>query len=224
VCTGEVAFEKVFGQNAWDHRAQNPDSAQDFDAGMASFIDAHHHAVLNAYPFAKLESLYDIGGGDGQFMCTVLSACPALRGLVLDQPHVVTRTQQRLQEARLGERCQAVAGDIFASIPTGGAAYMLSRVLHDWNDAQTAQILTVCRRAMSEHSVLLLAERVMPEQVDVRPQTQALVVSDLNMLVMTGGCERTPSQYQSLLEAAGFSLHTITATDTAMSVIEARPH
>jgi hypothetical protein len=223
VRTGEVAFDKVFGQNAWAHRAENPQSAQEFDAGMASFIDAHHHAVLNSYPFAQLETLYDIGGGDGQFMCTVLLACPQLRGLVLDQPHVIARTEQRLQEAGLGNRCQAVGGDIFESIPAGGAAYMLSRVLHDWNDAQVGQILAVCRRAMSANSVLLLAERVLPEQVIEGPQARALTVSDLNMLVMTGGCERTPSQYKSLLEAAGFALQAIRATHTAMSVIEARP-
>ncbi len=222
VRTGGVAFEQVFGKNAWEHRAENPQSAREFDAGMASFIDAHHQAVLNAYPFERVKSLYDIAGGDGQFMSAALTRCPELRGLVLEQPQVATRARQRLVQAGQRARCAVVDGDIFEAIPQGGEAYVMSRVIHDWNDAEARQILTRCRRAMGPDSVLLLVERVLPAQCDRSPGTRALVVSDLNMLVMTGGCERTASQYRALLHEAGLVLHQVTATATALSVIEAR--
>jgi O-methyltransferase domain len=223
VRTGEVAFEKVYGKDAWAYRAENPQSAQAFDAGMASFIGAHNQAVLAAYPFAKLASLYDIGGGNGQFMVAMLSACPQMRGLVLDLPHVATEAGARLQEAGLAGRCEVVGGDIFESVPSGGSAYLLARVIHDWADEEAQKILTNCRRAMGPDSVLLMVERVMPEQIDAQPTSRALAVSDLNMLVMTGGRERTQAQYQALLHAAGFALSSTTATGTALSVLEARP-
>lgn len=223
VQTGEVAFEKMFGQNAWDHRAAHPESARAFDEGMASFIGAHHQAVLKAYPFGKLESLHDIGGGDGQFITAALSDHPQLRGVLLDQPHVAARAKQRLREAGLEARSTVVEGNMFEAIPGGGAATLLSRVIHDWNDTDATKILSVCHRDMAGKGVLLLVERVLPAQIDTTATSRALVVSDLNMLVMTGGCERTEAQYRALLEAAGFALHSVTATGTALSVMEARP-
>lgn len=223
VRTGGVAFEQVFGKNAWAHRAESPQSAREFDEGMASFIDAHNQAVLNAYPFERLKNLYDIAGGDGQFMSAALARCPQLRGLVLEQTQVAARARLRLEQVGLQARCAVVDGNIFEAIPQGGEAYLMSRVIHDWSDAEALQILTICRRAMGPDSVLLLAERVLPEQCDTSPGHRALAVSDLNMLVMTGGCERTASQYRALLQAAGLTLHAVTATSTALSVIEARP-
>ena len=222
VQSGECAFERAFGKNAWAHRAENAQSAQAFDDGMASLMGAHHQAVLAAYPFAEFERLFDIAGGDGQFMVAALLAWPKLRGLVLEQPHVVPRTLQRLAQAGLEARCDVVAGDIFELIPAGGSAYMMSRVIHDWNDDQASQILNVCRRAMSADAVLLLVERVMPEQVDFTPTTRAVTVSDLNMLVMTGGRERTEAEFRALLKANGFAVNKVAATDTVFSVIEAR--
>ena len=223
VKTGEVAFEHVFGTSAWAHRADHPASAKAFDEGMASFIGAHHQAVLQAYPFSSFASLYDIGGGDGQFMEAMLLANPNLHGLVLDLPYVAPRASQRLQAAGLLDRCEVVAGNIFESIPKGGSAYLLSRMIHDWNDVQATQILLVCRQAIGEQGVLLLVERIMPDEITPLPSTRALAVSDLNMLVMTGGCERTKAHYQALLHEASFEVRSITATSTALSVIEARP-
>lgn len=223
VRTGQVAFEHVYGQDAWTHRAQHPASAEAFDEGMASFIGAHHRAVMDGYPFSSLASLYDIGGGDGQFMEALLSANPTMQGLILDLPYVTPRARKRIQAAGLGHRCRVVEGDIFKSLPPGGSAYLLSRMIHDWNDVQATKILSACRKAVSQDSVLLLVERVMPDVVEPQPSTRALAVSDLNMLVMTGGCERTKAQYESLLKEANFELTLIASTSTALSIIEARP-
>lgn len=222
VQSGQCAFERAFGKNAWAHRAENVQSAQAFDDGMASLMGAHHQAVLAAFSFANVEQLFDIAGGDGQFMQAALSAHPQLRGLVLEQAHVVPRTEQRLMRTGLADRCHVVAGDIFESVPAGGSAYLLSRVIHDWNDDQAAQILRVCRRAMAADATLLLVERVMPDFVETTARSRAATVSDLNMLVMTGGRERTEAEFRALLTSTGFAVEKCIATDTVFSVIVAR--
>jgi O-methyltransferase domain/Dimerisation domain len=224
VRTGEVAFEQVFSKNAWDHRAENPQSAKEFDEGMASFIGAHNQSVLDSYPFGNFENLYDLGGGDGQFITSALTQFPNLRGTLFEQPHVAHRARQRLHEAGLDTRCEVVDGDLFDSVPKGGAIYLLSRVIHDWNDDLARQILTVCRSAMGPKSLMLLVERVLPDRMCATATNRALAVSDLNMLVMTGGRERTRAQFKTLLESAGFSVRSVRATNTALSVIEAQPH
>ena len=224
VRTGDVAFDHVFAKNAWEHRAENPQSAKEFDDGMASFIGAHNQSVLDAYPFGERGDLCDLGGGDGQFIASALTQFPNLRGTLFEQPHVAHRARQRLREAGLGARCEVVDGDLFESVPKGGAVYLMSRVIHDWNDDQARQILTVCRRAMDPQSVLLLIERVLPDRMCATATNRALAVSDLNMLVMTGGRERTEAQFKALLESTGFSVRSIKATHTALSIIEAQPH
>jgi hypothetical protein len=223
VRTAETAFDHLYGQSAWAHRANNPQSGQDFDDGMASFMGAHDQSILAAYPFEKLHTLYDIAGGDGRFITTALNAHPDLHGLVMEMPHVVPRARQRVQDNGLTHRCQVVEGDVFKSIPQGGQAYLLARVIHDWNDAQAHTILATCRQAMAQDSVLLLVERLMPEHITISATSRALAVSDLNMLVMMGGQERTQSQFTTLLQAAGFQDITVNKTDGLLSVIEAHP-
>jgi hypothetical protein len=223
VRTGAVAFDHVFAKNAWEHRAENPQSAKEFDDGMASYIGAHNQSLLDAYPFADFESLYDLGGGDGQFIASALTQFPNLRGTLFEQPHVALRARQRLREAGLDTRCEVVDGDLFELVPKGGAVYLLSRVIHDWDDDLARKILTVCRSAMGRQSVLLLVERVLPDRMCATATNRALAVSDLNMLVMTGGRERTEAQFKSLLDSAGFSVLSVRATNTALSIIEAQP-
>jgi hypothetical protein len=53
------------------------------------------------------------------------------------------------------------------------------------------------------------------------PHVGALM--DLNMMVMTGGVERTEAEYAGLLAGAGFALERVTGTKSPFSVIEAVP-
>jgi hypothetical protein len=223
VRTGDYAFEHTFGTTPWAYRAKHEHSAKAFDDGMASYIAAHHHAVLAAYSFAGFASIIDIAGGDGLFLNAVLTAYPNAQGTLMELPHVAAKARQRLQTVELRGRCEVIEGDIFESIPFGGSAYVLSRVIHDWHDDQALRILIVCRQAMQSNSVLLLIERILPAEITCDPATRSLTVSDLNMLVMTGGCERTAEQYRALLNCAGFALTSVSTTDTSLSVIEARP-
>ena len=223
VHTGNIAFEHVFGCDPWTYRAGHPDSAKDFDEGMASFTGAHNEAVGASYPFASVRKIVDVGGGDGKLIATLLAAHPAMQGVLFEQPRVIGRARQRIAEEGLAARCEVAAGDMFESIPPGGDVYLLSRVIHDWDDERAVTILRNCRRAMAPAAKLLLVERVIPVRIENSAAMRVLVVSDLHMMVMNGGRERTEAQYRAIFEAAGLKLTCITPTGTAMSVIEGMP-
>ena len=223
VRTGGIAFEHVMGCDTWTYRATHPDSAKDFDEGMASFINAHNAAVAANYPFAGLRKVVDVGGGDGTLLCTLLAANPAMQGVLFEQPRVLEKAKQRIAAEGLATRCKIVAGDMFEAIPPGGDVYILSRVLHDWDDQRAIAILKNCRKAMAPEAKLLLVERVIPPRIENSEAMRVLVVSDLHMMVMNGGRERTEAQYGELFAAAGLNLTRVISTGGAMSVVEAAP-
>jgi len=223
VRTGGTAFDHVFGENVWAYRVTHPESARIFNEGMSSFADAVNDAVLASYPFAAFSRAVDVGGGEGALMTKMLAAHPAMHGVVYDLPHVAAKAQQRIAGAGLATRCQIVAGDFFQEIPSGADAYLLARIIHDWDDERACVILRNCRRAMPTSARLLLIERVVPQRIEASVQTQALVAVDVHMMVMTGGGERTHAEYRALLDATGFELTRIVPTGSVISVIEGAP-
>ena len=105
-------------------------------------------------------------------------------------------------------------------MPAGADAYVLSRVIHDWDDGDASRILATCRRVMPEGGRLLLVEAVLPERAADAPATTRM---DLHMLVLLGGRERTGTEYRALLAGAGFTLTRVVPTETVVSVLEAVP-
>jgi hypothetical protein len=150
-------------------------------------------------------------------LAAILRANPGLRGVLFDRPQVVAEAGHPLEAAGLGGRCEVVAGDFFASVPAGGDAYILKRVLHDWDDERAGAILRTCHRAMPGHGRLLAIELVLPPGND--PSLGKLF--DLLMLVDLGGRERTEADFRTLLAAAGFELTAVTPTPSLVSVVEA---
>ena len=116
-------------------------------------------------------------------------------------------------------KCSAVAGNFFESVPEGADAYIMSDVIHDWNDEQCVTILNNCRKAMSKKGRVLVVEMVVPEG-DARCFSKLL---DVNMLVMTRGQERTRSEFNTLFDAAGYKLTRVVRTVAPQSVIEGVP-
>jgi O-methyltransferase domain/Dimerisation domain len=217
VRTGEIAFNRLFGMSVWEYRAQHPDDARVFDEAMASFTAAGNEAILSGYDFSPFRKIVDVGGGDGSLIEGILKTNPAMLGVVFDLPHAVMHAQQRLEAAGLTNRCQAIKGDFFESVPNGGEAYVLKWIIHDWDDDKAVTILRHCRRAMPQQAKLLLIEAVIPP--GNTPSFHKFM--DLNMLVMTGGRERTEDEYRALLAAADLNLTKIIATRSEMSVLEA---
>jgi len=138
---------------------------------------------------------------------------------VFDQPHVVTEAQSLSTERGLSDRIDTRAGDFFAAVPAGSDAYILSHVLHDWDDDQAIQILTNCRKAIQAGGKLLILEWVLPE--GDTPHVAKVV--DINMMMLMGGEERTGKQYGRLLDKAGFRITRIIHTACECSIVEAVP-
>jgi SAM-dependent methyltransferase len=221
--TGETAFDRIYDMSMWDYLGRHPESARNFDRAMSNLVGVYHSAVLAAYPFASFSKIIDVGGGDGSLLIALLKAAPNLRGMVFDLPHAADTARQRLARAGLASRCEVVAGDMFASVPHGGDAYLLSGVIHDWDDGRAATILENCRRAMQPPCKLLILEPVLPAKPDGSAKARSALLSDLNMMAMTGGRERTAAEYHALLRHSGFKQMRIIETQLAKCVIEALP-
>ncbi|MFI6376884.1 methyltransferase [Streptomyces sp. NPDC050546] len=206
VRTGEVAFEHLFGDNHFDHFARDPELAELFDqsmaAGAAMFDPVPGHPALTAAAEAPGGgTVVDVAGGNGELLGRVLAAHPRLHGVLLERPHAVEAARRRLEETGLGPRCAFVAGD-FADVPAGGDVYVLSRVLHDWDDERCREILRHCARAMPEHADLLVVERVLPSDGSASLAT----AWDLHMMCNVGGRERRADHYAGLFADAGLAL------------------
>jgi O-methyltransferase domain/Dimerisation domain len=204
-----------------EESARDPEGAALFNAAMTSLTSAFDTAVTAGYDFSRFGTVVDVGGGQGALISSILAANPTLRGILFDIPPVIESARACIAEAGLAERCALVAGDCFASVPAGGDAYVLKWVIHDWDDERATTILRNCHRAMARDGRLLLVERVVPERIDQSAATQGMLLGDLNMLLVTGGRERTAAEYRTLLGGAGFALARIVPTATPLSVIEA---
>ncbi|MFE0647021.1 methyltransferase [Streptomyces sp. NPDC059534] len=206
VRTGEPGFEHLYGENHFDHFVHDPALAVTFDRSMAAssrmFDPLPSHPVLTAAaagPGAR--TVVDVAGGTGELLGRVLAAHPPLRGILLERAHVVAAARDRLTAAGVGERCDYQAGD-FADVPAGGDVYLLSRVLHDWDDARCREILRHLVGAMPSHADLLVVERLLP--TDAEPSLAT--AWDLHMLCNTGGRERRADEYAELFDAVGLEL------------------
>jgi hypothetical protein len=219
VRTGGTAFKHVHGMENWQYRSEHPDANATFNAFMISASAQVAGAVASAYDFSRFGRLVDVGGGLGQLLSTTLAATPSLRGILFDQPHVVANAGGLAAKAGVADRCEMVGGSFFDSVPGGADAYILSRVIHDWDDERSVAILENCRRAMGPHGTLLLVEEVIPP--GDTPSYGKLM--DLNMLVSPGGQERTEAEYRTLFETAGFALTQILPTRSRMHIIEGTP-
>jgi O-methyltransferase len=161
----------------------------------------------------------DVGGGYGALLATILRNNPGTRGILFEQPHVIASAEEELVAAAVADRCTFVGGDFFVEVPAGGDAYVLSQILHDWDDERCVAILGQCRRAMPDHGKLLVVELVLP------PGDEPFLGKwlDLHMLVLLGGRERTATEYDALFRAAGFKLARVVPTSPGPSVVEAIP-
>ncbi|MFG6201142.1 methyltransferase [Nonomuraea sp. JJY05] len=195
VRTGESAFEHVHGEPVFTHLAGDPGKAAVFNAGMAAGA-SFFRGVPDAYDFSGARRVVDLAGGTGALLGTVLRSNPAARGVLFDVPEVVEAAPAHLERMGVLDRCELVGGDLFDSVPEGGDVYVLSRVLHDWDDERCAVLLANCAKAMEPGAELLVVERVVGED------SYLPLAFDLHMMVMTGGRERTEAEYRALLEEA----------------------
>ena len=216
VQTGQAAFEHQTGLSPYAYYQHDRDAADLFNAAMTVYATPFASAVAG-YAFPDAGTVVDVGGGYGTVVAAVLRANPALRGILFDVPEVIQAARPRLAAAGLAERCEPIEGSFFDSVPPGGEVYLLTSVLHNWDDGRAIAILKACRHAMAGRGTLLVAEYVVgPGNA---PSIAKLI--DLEMLVhFTGGRERTTAEYRALFDAAGFRLRRVLTTLYTVSILE----
>lgn len=218
VKTGQTAFDRVYGQGTFDWFATHPEAGRLFDAGQAQVTAASASAVMAAYDFSRAKSIVDIGGGDGTLLAAALRASASARGVLMDLPNVVAGARKTF-DATLVARTEFVAGDFFKAVPAGGDIYLMKSILHDWNDADCQRILSTVRRAVPAAARVVVAEDLVcgPNQpCPAKPR-------DINMLVRTGGRNRTEQEYRAVLARGGFAVARVIPTSSTLYLIEAAP-
>lgn len=220
VKTGQSVIEQQQGKNLFEYLSTNPKDSQVFDDAMTGWATQSSLAVATAIDFSKYPLLVDVGGGRGNFLGTVLSRNPTCRGLLFDQPHVVSEAAPILTSHGVADRCEVAGGSFFESVPGGGDAYFLKNIIHDWDDDVAVKILSSIRKAMKPSARLFLVESVVPEGNTFH----AGKLIDLEMLVCTpGGKERTVRQFEEIFKRSGLRLQRIHQTAAIEDVIEIAP-
>lgn len=217
--TGQSGVRSAFGKDLFDFLADEPVHSARFNDAMVGMHGAVAPAVVAAYDFSQFRSVVDVGGGKGALLARILKACPQASGVLFDLPETGKHARGYIAESGLGDRCTFQAGDFFDRVPPGHDAYVLAHVLHDWVDNDAITILRKCREALPVGGRLLIVEAVLPD--GNTPHHGKLM--DLLMLTVTGGVERSQSEFDQLLTKSGFTLTRVYSTTTHQSVIEAFP-
>jgi cyclopropane fatty-acyl-phospholipid synthase-like methyltransferase len=185
---------------------------------MSERTAAFAPSVATEYDFSRMQIVADIGGGKGTLLAAILRAHGQLRGVLFDRPAVAAEGRETLRAAGVADRCEIIAGDFFDGVPEGADRYILANVLHDWDDTQAVQILGNCRQAMATGGRVLIVERLIS---DDPAEALPVLLSDLNMLVFSGGQERTNAEYGKLLHDASLNLGMVQPVAPPYGIIEA---
>lgn len=192
--------------------AEHPEEATLFNQAMVGKSGAIIPAVVDAYDFGQFATIADIGGGHGHLLRAILQRNPKTSGIVFELPHVIAdATEFALDRLRLA------AGDFFVDPLPAADAYVLMEVLHDWADEKAIEILAALRRAAPRHARVVIIESLVTDA----PGPHFSKTLDIIMLAITGGRERTASEYEALLATAGFRVERVISTRSQHSLVEA---
>lgn len=203
VRTGDPAYPLRYGLPFWDDLAADPALSASFDRLMGHHIERDNAGIAGAYDWARLGRVVDVGGGSGALLGVLLAAHPGVRGTVVDLPGPASNARRTFQDSGLTDRCDVVAGSFFDPLPAGADAYVLSAIIHDWDDEPSVAILKRCAEAAGEAGVVLVIEAVGPDGESVN------TAMDLRMLVYTGGRERGLTELRALAARAGLALRAV---------------
>lgn len=212
--TGKPAFEITYGSGLFEYTKAHPEAGELFDRAMNAAAKLHARAIAEAYDFSKGSPVADIGGGSGLVLQAILERYPKVRAILYDFPGAVAAA--RVQLARFSDRATFAEGDFFESVPPA-RTYILTHILHDWDDERALKILANIGRSIEPGGRLLVAEALSEED----PNTWSpAALTDAQMLTMLTGRERTRSEFKGLVENAGFKVTGVIPTSAAESIIE----
>lgn len=219
VRTGTSVGPELDGASFFDYTAEHRDIGDLFDRAMTSISTLSTEPLFAAYDFGRFDTLVDLGAGHGSLLTEILRRHESARGIIFDLPEVVEHLPAALAEQGLADRLTVATGSFFESVPTGGDAYILKHIVHDWSDPEAERLLRTVRAAMDPDATLLVIDIVLPKHR--RPHAGKFI--DLEMLVNATGRERTASDFRDLLSRSGFTLQRIVGTAAPDSILEARP-
>ncbi|XP_016501528.1 acetylserotonin O-methyltransferase-like [Nicotiana tabacum] len=215
-----AAFSAVHGKDVWEYAETNPEHSKLINDAMACHARVAIRAIIDNCPeiFKGIETLVDVGGGDGTTISLLVKTFPWIRGINFDLPHVVS-------VALPCHGVRHVEGNMFDSIPKADAAFLMS-VLHDWSDEKCIQILKNCIKIIPKDTGKVIIVEVVLEKERGGNEKLKDVGFMLDMVMMahtTNGKERTAKEWAHILTAAGFNRHCIKHINAIASVILAYP-
>ena len=219
VKSGKAILPQLRGKEAFDYLRDEPELAKVFNDAMTGLSGLAAIAVVAGYNFGPYRTIVDVGGGHGGLLSAILAATPNARGVLYDLPEVVAGASALLRQRGVKDRVRVEGGSFFDSVPSGGDAYVLKNVIHDWPDEQAVAILRNVRAAAGADATVLLVEMVLPEH----DRDFAGKWVDLEMLLQANGRERDAAEYRDLLRQAGFRMNRVVQTASPFSVVEATP-
>ena len=219
VKSGKAILPQLRGKDAFEYLKDEPALAKAFNDAMTTLSDLVAVAVVAGYNFGLYRTIVDVGGGQGGLLSAILAATPNARGVLFDLPEVVAEASALLRQQGIEDRVRVEGGSFFDSVPSGGDAYVVKNIIHDWPDGQAVAILRNVRVAVGADATVLLVEMVLPEH----DRDFAGKWVDLEMLLQANGRERTAAEYRDLLRQAGFRMTRIVHTASPFSVVEATP-
>ncbi|WP_444998549.1 methyltransferase [Aliikangiella sp. IMCC44359] len=218
VKTGNSAFKDIIGTDYFTYHRDNPEVSRRFENGMANYACMMNPKIVKSINFSTSKKVIDIGGGKGAFLSEVLRQNAHLTGVLCDRPDVV-ENHSYITKTGVESRCQFESINFFDSVPSGGDTYILQHILHDWNDDDCIKIIKNIKKAMSKSGRLLIIDVVLPPANKPHPGK----ITDLLMMALLEGKERTENEFKEILELSGFKINSVTHTRTTLSVIEAIP-
>jgi hypothetical protein len=218
VRTGEPGFDRARGTSWWEYFASDPQAARIHDEMFVDQSNAIAPLLVDICDLDGVGTIVDIGGGYGGLSLPLLQRFPAMRGVVVDLPHAESGARAHIAAAGLDDRCEFVAGDFFAGVPTGDV-YLLKHVLRDWPDDDVVRLLARSADAAAPGARLVIVDWV----IGPRNEPDLAKLADLFvMLVLRGGRDRTADELRTLLEAVGADLEVVAPLPTGQTVLQAR--
>lgn len=219
VRTGHPAFDHVYGTDWWSYLAEHPSQAAIFDKAMGNYARQFHAAAVETYDFSTTRRLVDVGGGQGHLLMDILFRWSQLSAVLFDQPRVIEEAKVVLADGGVADRVELASGDFFQSVPPGADAYLLSMILHDWEDGQAVTILRNIRQAMDPAGKAIVIDVVVPEGDTPHPGK----LLDIMMLAEHVGRERTEAEFAALFRAAQLRHVETLHTSALTSLLVAEP-
>jgi hypothetical protein len=213
VRTGNTAFDQVYGKSFFNYIENNPIHKKRLYNALKNINQILIPAIKKYYDFSGFKKIVDIGGGEGDLLLEIYSDNPRIKCILFDLKNIVSQLDNNNMH-----NIEIISGNFFSDTLPSADCYILKLILHDWNDEKCIQILKNCSQTLELGGKLLIAE---PALVQGSPHELFSKMLDLDMMILTGGKERTPEEYKTLLDASGFDLSNVIETESPLYIIEA---